>query len=378
MSAVAGHADPAFAPLAERFAETVAAGGERGAVAVLAEGRVLVDLHGGAACPDTGRPWAPDTLACCFSVTKGVVSLLAHRLIDTGRLDPEAPVARWWPGFAAAGKGAITVLDVLTHRAGLPAVSGEVAPGDLYDWGRMTAHLAQSAPVVPPQAAPVYHNMTYGHLLGEVLARAGGQPLPALLAAELTGPLGADVHLGLGPAESARCARLTQDDPAALFRALAEAPDSLFARSMRFFGEGEDFNSPAWRGAAIGSGSGHGTAVGLARLYGQLVWPGARISAGRQQALRRETCRSDGPDPILGIPLRYGEGFELSLPPGIDFGPQPASVGHWGAGGAQAFADPDAGIAFAYVTGHMDSAMGASPRARALVAALYDCLGGRG
>jgi CubicO group peptidase (beta-lactamase class C family) len=369
--------DPAFARLAEVFAETVARGQERGALAVVAGGRLVLDVRGGAADPATGRPWEPDTLVCCFSVTKGVFSLLAHRLIDTGRLDPERAVAHYWPEFAAAGKEAITVAEVMAHRAGLPAVSGAARPGDLYDPARMAALLAASTPVVPPRAAPVYHNMTYGHLLGTVMTRATGRALPELLAEELTDPLDAAFHIGLDAAAQGRCARLTQDDPQALFRALREAPGTLFARSMRFFADREDFNTPRWRGAVIGSGSGHATAAGLAWLYAQLILPGGRLSPERQRAARQETGRSDGPDPVLGIPLRYGAGFELSLPPGLDFGPGPDTLGHWGAGGATAFADPAAGIALAYVTGRMDPAMGSSPRARALVAALYDCLGAR-
>lgn len=371
---VRGHWDPALAPVAERFAEAVARGEERGGLAVLAADRVLLDIHGGAAQPGTGRPWAADTLACCFSVSKGVFSLLAHRLIDDGRLDPAAPVARLWPEFEAAGKGEITVADLMAHRAGLPAVSGPVAPGDLYRPDRMLAALAASSPVVPARAAPVYHNMTYGFLLGEVIARAGGAPVTELLTRELTGPLQADFRIGMGAADQARCATMTRDDPDALFRALRDDPDSLFARSMRFFGVGEHFNSPEWRGSVIGSGSGHATALGLARLYGQLVWPGALLSQARQRALRQETGRSDGADPVLGVPIRYGEGLELCHPPGLDFGPCADAVGHWGAGGAQAHADPDTGIALAYVTGRMDPAMGTSARCRALIAEVYACL----
>ena len=158
MVAVTGRWDPAFGALVECFVAEVAAGSERGALCIMDRGRIVVDIWGGLGAPDL--LWAVDTLACCFSVTKGVLSLLAHRLIDTGVIAPDSRIAALWPAFAAGGKGAITLHDVLTHRAGLPAVSGAVTPGDLYDWDRMAAHLAASAPVVPPQAAPVYHNMT--------------------------------------------------------------------------------------------------------------------------------------------------------------------------------------------------------------------------
>jgi CubicO group peptidase (beta-lactamase class C family) len=365
---------PAFAPLAAHFARSVAKGPERGALCVMRHGKVLLDITGGQATPH--KPWGPDTLGCCFSMTKGVLSLLAHVMIDRGEIALETRISAVWPAFATQGKGAITLHDVLTHRAGLPAVSGPVAPGDLYDWGRMVGHLEQSAPVVPVCAATVYHNMTYGHLLGEALRRAAeATDLSTLLAERITAPLATDFLIGLGPADQARCAQLTQTDPAALFRALDEDPDSLFARSMAFFARDEDFNSALWRGAVIGSGSGHATARALATLYGQFIWPDAILSPARQLALRAEQTRT-ARDPVLGLPLILGQGVERNCPPGFDFGPGPDTVGHWGAGGAQAFADPATGLSFAYVTGHMSDRMGTSRRAAALVRLLYQCLEG--
>lgn len=374
-SPVQGHWDARFQPLADTWAALVANGSERGHVAVAIDGEVVVDAWGGAADPVSGRPWSADTLACCFSVTKAVLALLAQRLVDTGRLDLARPVATYWPEFAAAGKAGITVLDVLTHRAGLPAVSGPVRPGSLYVWEEMTALLAASGPVVPAGDAPVYHNMTFGHLLGEVLVRAtGAASLTALLRDSLTGPLGADFALGLTPAEAARAARLTQQNGQPALAGLDPCSEDLFQRSMRFFAPDEDFNSAAWRRAVIGSGSGHATARALALLLGQLVWKSSLLSPARQRAARALQACSDGPDPIMGIPIRYAQGFELSTPPGLDFGPNPVTVGHWGAGGATAFADPDRGLSFGYVTGHMAPGAGSSERARRLVAALYACL----
>jgi CubicO group peptidase (beta-lactamase class C family) len=374
MAAVLGHWDAAFGPLTQAFVEEVADGTERGALCVMDRGRVVVDICGGLAGP--GQLWTAQTLACCFSVTKGVLSLLAHRLIDEGRIAPETRIAALWPGFGVNGKERLTLVDVLTHRAGLPAVTGQVAAGDLYDWDRMVAHLAASAPVAPVQAEPVYHNMTYGHVLGEVLCRATGvRPLSRLLRETVTDPLGADFHLGLAPAAMARCAQLSQEAPEALFAALAEDPESLFARSMAFFARDEDFNTLRWRSAEIGSGSGHATARAIALLYGQFIWAGALLSPARQAALRREQARTAA-DPVLGIPLRLGQGVELSLPPALDFGPGDDTPGHWGAGGAQGFADPATGLSFGYVTGHMAAEMGSSARCRRYVAALYASLGG--
>jgi CubicO group peptidase (beta-lactamase class C family) len=372
---VQGRWDHRFQPLVDTWAALVGDGRDRGHVAVAIDGAVVVDAWGGLADPVSGRPWSADTLACCFSVTKAVLALLAQRLVDAGQLDLARPVASYWPEFAAAGKGAITVLDVLTHRAGLPAVSVPVRAGSLYDRDAMTALLAASATVVPAGDTPVYHNMTFGHLLGEVLVRAAGAAsLTALLHDRLTGPLEADFALGLTPAQAAHAARLTQQNGEPALAGLDPRSDDLFQRSMRFFAPDEDFNSAAWRSAVIGSGSGHATARALALLLGQLVWQPSLLSSSRQREARALQACSDGPDPIMGIPIRYAQGFELSTPPGLDFGPNPATVGHWGAGGASAFADPARGLSFGYVTGHMAPGAGSSERSRQLVAALYACL----
>jgi CubicO group peptidase (beta-lactamase class C family) len=372
---LAGRFDPAFARVADTLAGMLASGEETGAAfTVLASGRPVVEIHGGVADAPTGRDWSPDTLACCFSVSKGILSILAHRLIDQGRLDLDAPVCRLWPEFAANGKAGITVADVLTHRAGLPAVSTPLAEGDLYDWFTMTDALARSAPVVPLDGRPVYHNMTYGYLLGEILRRATGRPVAGLVAEEVAAPLDADFGFALTDAGIRRAASMRQDDPESLFRSLQSEPDSLFSRSMAGFAAGEDFNSDRWRRATIGSGSGHATATGLARIFGVFGRGSAFLSPERKRAARTERARSAGEDPVLGVPIRLAEGLELSLPPAFDFGPSTDAVGHWGAGGAFAFADPQADLAVGFVTARMAPGMGSSQRSRRLVAALYDCL----
>jgi CubicO group peptidase (beta-lactamase class C family) len=369
---ISGHHSPDFSALAAVFADMVASGEERGAIAVVRDGETLVDLCGGAGDPRNGRPWQADTRACCFSVGKGVLSILALRLIGRGLLDPSQPVASVWPEFAAAGKGAITLCDVMTHRAGLPAVSGPVVPGDLYDWDRMVELLAASAPVVPARSEPVYHNMTYGHLLGEILRRAAGAAtLSDLLQADLCAPLQADFRLGLTPEEAALAAHLTQQDGGDPMAVLDGPDDTLFARSMRFFARDEDFNSTRWRRAVIGAGSGHATALGLARIYGETVRAGGLLADDARRLAATEQARSTGPDPILGMPMRFSLGLELSTPPALDFGPSERIIGHWGAGGATALADPQTGLSFGYVTGNMAPGLRSSDRARRLIGALF-------
>ncbi|MEM7446334.1 MAG: serine hydrolase domain-containing protein, partial [Pseudomonadota bacterium] len=269
---VQGHCDTRFRPLADRFESLLASGEEPGgAIAVIDGGRLVVDLWGGTRDQATGAPWADNTIACCFSVTKGVLSLLALRLAETGELDLNERVSRYWPAFAAKGKEAITVSEIMRHQCRLPAVTSRLEEGDLYDWDTMASALARSAPTVPLDGPPVYQNMTYGYLLGEVLRRAGGLPLPDLLKAHLCEPLGESFHIGLDKPAIDLCATVSQNDPDSLFRAVAAEPASLFSRSMAGFDMAESFNTERWRRAVIGSGSGHATARSVATLYGQLI-----------------------------------------------------------------------------------------------------------
>ncbi|MEM7446505.1 MAG: serine hydrolase, partial [Pseudomonadota bacterium] len=148
------------------------------------------------------------------------------------------------------------------------------------------------------------------------------------------------------------------------------------SRSMAGFDMAESFNTERWRRAVIGSGSGHATARSVATLYGQLIADDGLIGPSLKRLALEETGCSDGDDPILGMPIRYSTGFELSYPPSLDFGPNPRTAGYWGAGGALGFADPDAELAFGYVTRHMAPDLGCSARGRSLVAALYGALEG--
>ena len=172
---VSGTCDARFAGVREVFADSLASGREVGAaVCVYSDGQPVVDLWGGMADPGTGRVWARDTIVSTFSVSKGVVSTMAHILIDRGELDPDAPVSRYWPEFAAAGKESMPVRTIMDHQAALCYVNRRLEPGDLYDWDLMTAALAETKPHWAWGEKPVYLNMTYGYLLGEVVRRPPG------------------------------------------------------------------------------------------------------------------------------------------------------------------------------------------------------------
>jgi CubicO group peptidase (beta-lactamase class C family) len=382
-----GTCDERFAPVREAFARNFREQDEVGAaVAVCLEGRLVVDLWAGHKDLARTQPWQPDTLVNVYSTTKGVTALAAHRLVDEGKLDLDAPVAKYWPEFAQAGKGALPVRFLLSHRAGLPAVRKLLPNEALYDWRAMTEALAAETPWWTPGTAHGYHAVTFGWLVGEVVRRIAGKSLGAYLRDTFAGPLGLDLHVGLAEREHARVADILQAAPpdpsgeaAQLFmRALAE-PEGVTARAfMNPPSMALGPNVPAWRSAEIPGANGHATARALAALYGRAaLGDGSVIS--RDGVLRCRTEQSHGEDLVLGVTTRFGLGFMLrqeSHEGGRCLGA--GAFGHPGAGGSLAFADPEARLGFGYVMNRMGPRILLDDRAIALVEAMNGCLGRKG
>jgi CubicO group peptidase (beta-lactamase class C family) len=213
-AAIEGHCDPRFEPLRGAFQANFAERGELGAaVCVMINGRAVADLYGGWADQEQGRRWQPDTLVNVFSVGKGLVAACTARLTGQGKLDLDTTVTVYWPEFAAANKDAITVRQLLSHQAGLPAVCRRLPPGAMLDWPAMTTALAEQDPWWQPGTAHGYHVNTFGFLAGEVIRRITGTTVGKLLRDEITGPLGADVHIGLPASEHKRVATFIWPGP---------------------------------------------------------------------------------------------------------------------------------------------------------------------
>jgi CubicO group peptidase (beta-lactamase class C family) len=380
MTEIHGFCDPRFEGVREAFAEGFRSRNEIGAAAAATvDGEPVVDLWAGHADPARSRPWREDTLVHVYSVTKGITALCAHRLIERGALDLDAPAARYWPEFAQKGKGDIPVRWLLSHRAGLPALRAPLPADALYDQGAMAAARASAEPCGPPGQI-AYHPMTFGWLVGELVRRVDGRTVGRFFREEIAEPLGIDFHIGLGPAEEKRAAEITDLEPPPEFGlAFASAPAGELPLVVLAFanpsGSG-DHNSEVHRRAEIPAMNGHGTARALARLYGTLACGGecygVRLLAPASiERLRTEQARDM--DPLLGMPLRMGLGFWLSQPnvPGFAYGPNEGAFGHPGAGGSLGFADPSAHIGFGYVTNRMGSDMATDPRPQALIDALY-------
>ncbi|WP_097257412.1 serine hydrolase domain-containing protein [Streptomyces sp. Ag109_G2-15] len=375
-----------FEPVREAFAANFALLGERGAaVAVYRDGRKVVDLWGGTRDVDGTAPWEHGTAQVVRSATKGVAAAALLLLHQRGELDLDAPVGTYWPEYKAAGKERTLVRHLLAHRAGVPVLDRPLTPEEAADPDLGAAAVAAQAPVWEPGADHGYHAQTYSWLTGELVRRITGRPVGAWVAEEMAAPVGADLWLGLPAAEQARVGRVgpveAPQTAGALRtrpkRSVSEAyadPDSLTRRAFAAISPLPDENAPSYRAAALPASNGIATADGLARFYASLIGEvdgGTRLFTPRTIELARAE-QSAGPDRILVVGTRFGLGYMLhgSASPLLS----PGSFGHPGRGGALAFADPETGIAFGYVTNGFRKSVTADPRAQALVRAVRTAL----
>jgi len=374
---VTGYCDPAFEPVRVAFDGNFRERGEIGAaVCVLAGGRVVADLWGGWADADQHRPWQPDTLVNVFSVGKGLTAVCAARLAGLGLLDLDAPVAGCWPEFGAAGKEAVTVRQLLSHQAGLPAIREPLAPGAMLDWAQIVTAVAAQEPWWTPGTGHGYHVNTFGFLVGEVIRRITGGTLGTMLREQIAGPLDADVHIGLPGAEHGRVATFRWPDP--MIPAVADG-DHLMIHNAYFnppdFSGTGVVNSPAWRSGEVPSANAHASARGVARVYAALAGGGRLngVTVVDRAALAEAAAeQSNGEDLVLHRPSRFGLGFQLTQPE-RPLGPGPAAFGHFGAGGSVGLCDPDSGVAVGYVMNQMGPRW-QNPRTRAILDAVTSCL----
>jgi len=382
---VQGQVSPGFESVREAFAGNFAQHGEIGAsVAITLKGKLIVDLWAGHADAARTRPWTRDTIVNIASSTKGLTAICAHRLVDRGLLDLQAPVAQYWPEFAQAGKATIPVHFLLSHRAGLPAIDEPLPTEALYDWNRMTRALAAQKPWWEPGTQHGYHAFTIGWLVGEVVRRITGKSLGSFWREEVAEPLGIDCHIGLAAEHDFRVAEFIPIPPPPpgepdLEEELLKNAGPMVQKAINNPPHTvADMNTSAWRRAEIPAGNAHTNARALARVYGALAWGGEANGVrvlSPESIERARTEQVNGPDAVLfGMPTRFGLGF--SLPPrGLGFGSSSAAAfGCPGAGGSIGFADPDAGVGFAYVMNQMHAGMPVDPRALRMINALYEAL----
>jgi CubicO group peptidase (beta-lactamase class C family) len=353
---ISGSFAPGCGHVRYAFARCFAEFGEIGAAcAAWRDGQLVADLWAGEARP--GQPWREDTLVGVYSTAKPFAALGLLVLVERGLVELDAPVARYWPEYAVQGKAGTTVRHVLTHRAGLMAIDPPIPAADLFEWDRVTAALAASPPQWEPGREQGEHAIWYGHLVGEIARRVTGVPFGEWLRREVAGPWGLELISGLAPEEQARCATLVNltgkwGESLALDPATLRGRALLEPAGVRELGV---VNGPAWRGACIPAVNAHGTARAIARMYGGLlaggVLGGARLlSESLAREMRTEQCR--GFDRFCLEEVAWGLGVQLDVD----------GFGHGGRGGSLGWADPETGIAFAYVT----AGMGTHDRATAV------------
>ncbi|MFE7409619.1 serine hydrolase domain-containing protein [Streptomyces laurentii] len=399
---VQGTVAAGFEPVRDAFRRNFEERGERGAaVSVYRDGTKVVDLWAGAKNADSADsadsaegaegadiPWTADTAQVVRSATKGVAAAVPLLLHQRGLLDLDAPVGAYWPEFKAAGKDRVTVRQLLAHRAGVPVLDHPLTLAEAIDLDASTRAIAAQAPVWEPGTAHGYHAHTFSWLMSGLVHRVTGRTIGRFVAEEIAAPLGLELWIGLPREETHRVGRVGEvpetepaDSPALKLRpkpsvvAAYRDPRSLTRRAFDVIETRPDENDPAYLAAELPGSAGVATARALARFYAATLGPvdggGARLLGPETVALAR-TEESAGPDRVLVVGTRFGLGYMLHGAASPLLGP--GSFGHPGRGGSLGFADPEAGIAFGYVTNGMRKTVTADPRAQALVRAVRSVL----
>ncbi|MGW9307429.1 serine hydrolase domain-containing protein [Saccharomonospora azurea] len=362
MSHTQGTVRRGFEEVREVFDDIVADSRAGAAFAVVRRGETVVDLWGGLADPDSGRPWSSDTVCVLFSGTKGLTAAVATRASE---LDPDAPVRTYWPEFASDD---VLVSHVLSHTAGLPYVDGD---HDFLDVLAAERLLAKQEPLWTPGNKVAYHALTYGYLVDALVRHATGRSVADHLRADFARPHGLDLHLGTPPEVDPRVARLVRSPDYRISTFLQDEERRAIVNRMygALLGSDEVINSAAYRRAELAAGSGVGSARAMATFY-DLLAAGSLVP---RSALDRATRTwAEGRDVINDRPVHFGLGFELPDPIGT-YGPAEVAYGHSGAGGGRHGAWPEAEVGFSFLPAELRPE-DTDDRANRLLDALHACL----
>jgi len=407
MSEVQGFVEDGWGKVADTFqANFEGSPGEVGAaVGVYVGGRPVVDLWGGLADREANRPWERDTISLVASTTKGATAICAHLLAQRGELDLDAPVVTYWPEFGANGKDKIPVRWLLSHQVGLPVIDGPLTFEDACAWDPVIHALEAQKPLWEPGTEHVYHSVTYGYLVGEVVRRISGKSLGTFFADEVAKPLGLHAWIGLPEQQEPNVATVHYANSPTLEEMTAGmiettgldaetvtawmtsvwGEDSVQARAGALGGayaNHEDFATRAYRAAESPGANMFANAGSLARMYAATVSEvdGVRLldpaTVQRATEVQTDATRMHSLPPELNIPanrsFNMSLGFWRACPPMPLTGP--AAFGHPGSGGSIAFGDPEAEVGFGYVTNLWSFRIG-EPRAQNLADAVVACLG---
>ena len=378
MADIRGVCAERFEAVRSALARNLDSGEELGASLVVdIDGEIVIDMWGGFCDQVRAIPWSEHTITNVWSSTKTVTSLAALMLADRGELDVDAPVAAYWPEFAANGKQGILVRHLMSHSSGVSGLDQPVVVEDLYDWEKATTRIAAQAPWWEPGTASGYHALNYGHLVGELVRRISGKSLKEFVAGEIAGPLGADFQIGAAESDWARIADVIPPPPLPIdLKALG--PDSLAVKTLTGPGvKAAIANTPGWRLADIGAANGHGNARSVARIM-SVVSRGGQLDGVR--LLSPDTidlifCEQlNGIDLVLGIPLRLGIGYGLPQRDLLPWLPD-EKICFWGGwGGSMIIMDTGRRMTISYMMNKMGPGIIGSDRSATYVQAIYDAV----
>lgn len=379
-----GYVAEGYGKVADAFATNFAEHGELGAgFSLHVDGELQVDLHAGVAVSADGTPWTDRTLQLVYSTTKGVAAICVGMLRDRGLVDFDRPVEDYWPEFGQAGKERITVGEMMSHQAGLPAVDATLTFDEVMSVGPIVEALAAQMPLWEPGTRHGYHALTYGWLVGELVRRVDGRRINQFLQEEVCGPLDVEFWIGLPESEEPRVSRLEAapfpTDPAELQQMMEMAgPGTLGGRALfldGLFAPGSEhgFNDRAVHATEMPGANGITNARSLSRIYAATVAEvdGVRLlSDDTVEAMRAERVRDS--DTCLLAETRFGVGFWLDNDTAPMLGA--GSYGHPGAGGSLGYADPETGVGYGYLMNQMGNGIAGDPRTIALNDAVRACL----
>jgi CubicO group peptidase (beta-lactamase class C family) len=373
-----GFTQEKYAEARKAFDGNLASGDDIGAsFAATVNGELVVDLWGGYADAAKTKPWVKDTIVNVYSTTKTVTALTALLLADRGLIDFDAPVAKYWPEFAANGKSNIKVSHLMSHSSGLSGWKETITKETLYDWDKATALLAAQAPFWEPGTAPGYHALTQGYLVGEVIRRVAGASVGTVFRKEIAEPLGADFWIGLPASEDDRVAELIPPPPGTgvgdnlagmteVMRNMATNPGIDVAETK----------TRAWRGAEIPAAGGTANARAIAEVHAILA-NGGEAKGKRfmsEKGVRKVLeLQVEGRDLVMNVPARFGLGFGLAG--GLMPMPNPNTIFWGGYGGSLAIIDMDARMTIGYAMNKMASTTTGDMRALGLAMAMWTAVG---
>lgn len=385
---IEGHVSPGFEAVREAFARNFSQRHELGgACCVYYQGEKVVDLWGGVRNKATGEPWQEDTMVLVYSTTKGLAAMTLALAHSRGWLDYDERVCTYWPEFAQNGKEQITVRQLLAHQAGLFAFDEPVDRSTVADLDRLAIILARQKPAWEPGTRQAYHAITLGFYEGELLRRIDPRQrsLGQFFHEEIATPLGLDFYIRLPETvPDSRLATLARPSLPAMVRGFgmgffltAFNPRSNISRALRGSMFPHDKQRIYARNFEVPSGGGVGTARAIAHAYSVFAGGGAELRL-RAETLHLLAAPATPPTRGFYDECMRGDGVHFSLGfmkhcPVWPFGSE-GSYGQPGTGGSLGFADPKAGIGYAYVTNKMGTALTGDPRDLALRNALYSII----